>query len=140
MAMQYSAWPPVWHKTAGETEIFPGFLLRLCGNNDVSQPWLRAIRKAVNGHAIYCGNVRRWQGVGAASPDEGHGCPVLRMRKIPGWVSKGNPLARDCIQSVTCPGFPRSPGYAGLSPDRHAGSASGRQFCSASATRIPGGH
>lgn len=28
--------------------------------------------------------------------------PVLRMRKIPGRVSKGSPLARDCIQSVTC--------------------------------------
>jgi hypothetical protein len=41
----------------------------------------------VNGHAIYCGNGRRWPGVGAASPDR---------------VSKGNPLARDCIQSVTC--------------------------------------
>lgn len=70
----------------------------------------------MNGHAIYCGNERRWPGVGAASPDRGgvitcaHGItnahpvrrPVLRMRKIPGGVSKGTPLARDCIQSVTC--------------------------------------
>ena len=56
----------------------------------------------MNGHAIYCGFVRRWTGVGAASPDRGHLRPVLRMRKIPGRVSKGSPLARDCIQSVTC--------------------------------------
>ena len=70
----------------------------------------------MNGHAIYCGNERRWPGVGAASPDRGvvitcargitnaHPVhrPVLRMRKIPVRVSKGNPLARDCIQSVTC--------------------------------------
>lgn len=41
----------------------------------------------MNGYAIYCVVVRRWPGVGAASPDR---------------VSKGDPLARDCIQSVTC--------------------------------------
>lgn len=56
----------------------------------------------MNGYAIYCVAVRRWPGVGAASPDQGHLRPVLRMRKIPGRVSKGNPLAHDCIQSVTC--------------------------------------
>ena len=31
-------------------------------------------------------------------------------------------------------------GYAGLSPDHPAGSASGKRFCSASAVRIPVGH
>lgn len=31
-------------------------------------------------------------------------------------------------------------GYAGLSPDHPAGSASGKRFCSASAVRIPAGH
>ncbi len=25
-----------------------------------------------------------------------------KYTSFPGWVSKGNPLARDCIQSVTC--------------------------------------
>lgn len=42
--------------------------------------------------------------------------------------------------TVSVSGFLLFPGYAGLLPDSHADSASGRPFCSASATRIPGGH
>lgn len=33
----------------------------------------------MNENAIYCGNERRWPGVGAASPDRG-GCNIVRAR------------------------------------------------------------
>lgn len=41
--------------------------------------------------------------------------------------------------TVAYPGFRNLPDSAGLLPCRHAGSASGKRFCSASATRIPAG-
>ncbi|MCO7413562.1 hypothetical protein, partial [Enterobacter asburiae] len=61
--------------------------------------------EAVNGHAIYCGVVSRWQGVGAASPDKRHlwcrVCAVLQMHIRSGcFATLANRL---WPQNMSCP-------------------------------------